>query len=720
MIAEEFQRDVIDLTGREMEIKNQPQPKHSEELQNYHMLVRKKFRVLEIPQKVMLYITADDYYKVSVNGQYIGQGPAPSYQDSYYYNVYDISSVLQAGENVIAADVYYQGLVNRVWNSGDYRQGMQAVIACGDRILAATDETWKYCRAEWYGAGDIIGYQTQFLENLDARKLERGWKKIDFCDSHWKNAAVKKSDDHKLFFQDTEPLEVYNVTPKLIKNFQDGSFLLDCGSEVVGGVRLNGRGTSGEKVRIRAGEELLEDGRVRFQMRSNCDYEEEWTLSGGEDVLENYDYKVFRYLEIKSDTQSIGPENISVVVRHYPFRNTTKLLECDHGILSQIWDLCSRSVQMGTQEVYVDCPGREKGQYLGDMTITARNHLYLTGDDRMYRKALLNFAASAKIDKGLMAVAPGNLMQEIADYSLLYPMLVFQYYEYTEDTEFLRSIYPTVKETVAHFTAFQREDGLLEGVTDKWNMVDWPVNLRDNYEFPLTIPIGPGCHNVINAYYYGALLYLEKIESALELDTHLRRRELGQVRQAFWDAFYDEERMLFRDAEEVHHCALHSNGMVIFFGLEKAESRKNIAELIRQKGLNCGVYTAYFILKGLSNIGEHQLMYNLMTGESEHSWCNMLREGATTCFEAWGKDQKWNTSLCHPWGSCPILLVLEDIVGLRCHKNGEIREISPHLPKQIRKLTLLFKAGKSKMMIRISGENVQVETLEENRVIEGN
>ena len=29
------------------------------------------------------------------------------------------------------------------------------------------------------------------------------------------------------------------------------------------------------------------------------------------------------------------------------------------------------------------------------------------------------------------------------------------------------------------------------------------------------------------------------------------------------------------------------------------------------------------------------------------AWLRMLREGATTTFEGWGKDCKWNTSLFH-------------------------------------------------------------------------
>ena len=34
----------------------------------------------------------------------------------------------------------------------------------------------------------------------------------------------------------------------------------------------------------------------------------------------------------------------------------------------------------------------------------------------------------------------------------------------------------------------------------------------------------------------------------------------------------------------------------------------------------------------------------------------MIKEGATTTFEAWGKDQKWNTSLFHPWATAPTII----------------------------------------------------------------
>ena len=42
------------------------------------------------------------------------------------------------------------------------------------------------------------------------------------------------------------------------------------------------------------------------------------------------------------------------------------------------------------------------------------------------------------------------------------------------------------------------------------------------------------------------------------------------------------------------------------------------------------------------------------------AWLNMLEEGATTTFEAWGKNQKWNTSLFHPWATAPLIVFAKD------------------------------------------------------------
>lgn len=128
----------------------------------------------------------------------------------------------------------------------------------------------------------------------------------------------------------------------------------------------------------------------------------------------------------------------------------------------------------------------------------------------------------------------------------------------------------------------------------------------------------------------------------------------------FHHAFYDPKTRLYSDNPEKSHSALHSNVLPVFYGIAPKESWDPIKDLIMEKGFSCGVQFAYFVLKALGKMGYHQEEFALLTNQSSHSWNNMLREGATTCFEAWGKDQKWNTSLCHPWACAPIIVLVED------------------------------------------------------------
>ena len=64
---------------------------------------------------------------------------------------------------------------------------------------------------------------------------------------------------------------------------------------------------------------------------------------------------------------------------------------------------------------------------------------------------------------------------------------------------------------------------------------------------------------------------------------------------------------------------------------------------------------AFFACYGLNMYGEKALMEMLIADDGV--WMNMLSEGATTTYEAWGKEHKWNTSLIHPWATAPAIVL---------------------------------------------------------------
>ena len=58
--------------------------KHAETLCNRHTLFRKKI-LLKKAETAILKITADDYFKLYINGIFVAQGPPPSYPQNYYF-----------------------------------------------------------------------------------------------------------------------------------------------------------------------------------------------------------------------------------------------------------------------------------------------------------------------------------------------------------------------------------------------------------------------------------------------------------------------------------------------------------------------------------------------------------------------------------------------------------------------------------------------------------
>ena len=613
-----------------------------------HILFRKKI-TLESFERATLKVTADDYYKLYINGSYVGCGPAASYPWGYNVNEIDVTDIIREGENLFALHTYYQGLINRVWVSADRRACMLFELKIDGKTVLVSDESWLCADHSGYSTCGKFGYDTQFAECYDSRSTEVGFERCDFDDSGWGNACIYKNADYTTRLQSTVGVELYRVDA--VKREQRGNtVILDFGQEAVGYLGAFAKGRCGDEIVLRYAEELNDDGTPRHIMRCNCVYEEKWILSGEVDELCQFDYKGFRYASLTLP-ESAELLDVYMDVRHYPYERRATFSTEDERLI-KIIELCENTVKYGMQENFVDCPTREKGQYLGDVTIAARAHAILTKDTSMLRKALSDFADSALICKGLMAVSGAGLMQEIADYSLQYASSALFCYKLDGDKEFLASLLPTVMGVYEYFSSYDRGDGLIIGC-DKWNLVDWPSNLRDGYEMPEDAV----AHNVLNAFWCGFLKDVEQIHEILGIP-YLSKCKKAE--EAYTRAFFNEETGLFCDNPQSVHSAVHSNLLPLLFGiLPREDTRDRIVRLIKEKRLvSMGVYMAYFTLAALVRSGEETLALELI--RDEDCWVNMIKEGATTTFEAWGKDQKWNTSLFHPWATAPIIILADN------------------------------------------------------------
>ena len=153
-------------------------------------------------------------------------------------------------------------------------------------------------------------------------------------------------------------------------------------------------------------------------------------------------------------------------------------------------------------------------------------------------------------------------------------------------------------------------------------------------------------HNVLCAFWCGFLDALDEYYQLLGMPPTGRTE---RTKAAFIRTFYNEATGLFCDSPALTHSAVHSNILPLLFhiGTEDEALKRRLIDFIAKKKLtSSGVYMAYFALAALVREGERELAGKLVLDPG--CWLNMLAEGATTVYEAWGKDQKWNTSLFHP------------------------------------------------------------------------
>lgn len=157
------------------------------------MLARRAFQMDAIPAVAHLKISASSVYQLYINGQYVSRGPARSAPHHQSYDLYDIASILQSGENIIAIRVHYQeGTVS-------YEHQGRAGLICqlnwkeGDEACSiTTDSDWRMTPdPSWLESSPLIArFHPEVCDRVDMNKRESGWTKLSYDDSDWLMASI--------------------------------------------------------------------------------------------------------------------------------------------------------------------------------------------------------------------------------------------------------------------------------------------------------------------------------------------------------------------------------------------------------------------------------------------------------------------------------------------------------------------------------------------------
>src|SRR6478609_10484126 len=167
-------------------------PQAPPEFAVYHY--RKTVDLAAKPTSFIVHVSADNRYKLYVNGVQVSHGPAASSPKYWNFETVDIAPYLKQGKNSIAS---------LVWHAANFAPVMQMSLGRVGFILQGntdaekivnTNNTWKVFKSTSYkpvrAAGQALGYiATGFTEQVDYSTYPTGWELTDYDDSTWSVVA---------------------------------------------------------------------------------------------------------------------------------------------------------------------------------------------------------------------------------------------------------------------------------------------------------------------------------------------------------------------------------------------------------------------------------------------------------------------------------------------------------------------------------------------------
>ncbi|WZH51017.1 MAG: family 78 glycoside hydrolase catalytic domain [Nocardioides alkalitolerans] len=593
-------------------------------------------------------------HKLYLNGEFVGLGPTQPVGGETRYDGFDVTDLVVPGqENVVGAVAYA--------TSGQQFQA-ELVVAYTDGTrtsFGTSPETWEARTASdvWPAAGSIgTSYFTAPKENLDLRAYPEGWDEPGYDASAWP-AATERPALTNLAATPTDKVKEQLRAPVRIVEKAPGHYFVDFGRAWIGGVRYDvAGGTDGARVDLRFGEITSSTDTVRYQLNTGNTYQDVVTLRDGQQTVETWGARVFRYVEIIGAPEPVTTENLSALALVYPFDADASRFASSDDNLNQVYALSKNTIEATNLNFYTDSWTRERTNYEADAYLQQMSTLYLMDDLSLGRYSMDYFR--------------GNRTWP-TEWPIYVALAVHDAWRQTGDLTQPAAYYDNLKEKMPDewidpSTGLIGKDFRANGCNSQTDcdIVDWPASERDGYQFR-------HYNTVLNALTYRAWTDMAAMATALGRaeDAATYGQRAARLRASMNELLLDEATGRYDDGMDASyqlsgHQALHASAFALAFGVPEDDQRDRVAAAVAERGMACSVYCAGFLVPGLFDGGEDQAAIDLLTGEGTRSWMNMIRLGAGATAEAWDPSLKPNLTYSHPWAASPAFSVPAGLFGI--------------------------------------------------------
>ncbi len=696
-------------------------PEYNIYLNNCYAHFRYDFEMESVPGKEALFhITADQWYRLYVNGKYAGAGPERGLQADWHFDSYDLKGYLHPGRNFIAVEAYNPGCSSASYEFMDIAAFICAAEWDNGTKIYSHPETWKMRRSpanRQYLAR--IVRQMGFQEEFDARLDDRSW------------ITSPEPPDWKLgrnmwCCRAFGSYPYYRMHPREIPFMRER--YISCGKLVESGTGTTAGGweqpfsiydhwydserlssVPGDMLTEKDGAILVppaEDGKFRYAV---LDLERvqfgRWAVEvenalGGEMVdcfyyqyIKDHDVRNLPLLGMNAGMtpgnrfiaapgtsrrrfmHTMGARFLVMVFRNitqtvtvktnirtleYPFSMRGKFETSDEE-LNSIMTICRHTQQICGYDTYMDTPWREQSLYAADSQYQAAATVFLDGDLRLFKRGI-RLLTEPETQHGLtVASAPTGYELTIPDFSLSLIQCAYEYYWHTGDLSLYHETKDSCKGILDYFRRWSdNQYGLVEADSSVWIFGDWGDLPRTGY---------PALQNL---WYLRTVQYYHKL---LLADGDAEAENIGRLAQnlaqRMKEAYFDKESGLVlggldENGRRLTCATIHDQAAAIMTGLapeaQKSMIEKRILPFLNgEKGDWSGPSSAWCarLFEAVRDCGVEKELVEFI----RRHWLKMVPFGST--WEDLFFDEELGHSICHAWSAHPARFLPELILGIR-------------------------------------------------------
>ena len=432
-------------------------------LQSAFVAFRKGFSLAGAPANAEIDLFGDVRYMLWINGQYVLRGPARFNPKGPEYDGDDVTRYIRKGDNEIVVLVMAnQGNGKMMHHAPGLTVRLDIAGAGREHTIVSTDETWKWNdrtryrnpRVNWGNEMDVI----------DTTAEDGDWTQPSYNDGGWTRAVRISGTGWGALSARRIPL--LKETPMEVRlNDQDFPVTVTAGQQA--SFRTD------RLVQAYTFIEFDADQGTRFTLPyAGITY----TARAGRQTYISTDTHGFKDGVIKVISGKMTIRAFKLVERIYPYECVGSFTSND-PLLNKLWSVCARSLQVMSEDSYVDCADRERTEWMDDtppcydVTRTAMagpgdNGAKVYGDPRLMQELLRRTALTLQPDGWVKAHTCSDrfdIHAKMEDRACDWVEGARLYYEDTGNAAPIREIWPAIAAQMNYFLARRSSRGLVIG-----------------------------------------------------------------------------------------------------------------------------------------------------------------------------------------------------------------------------------------------------------------